>query len=513
MSNLPKVDYLKVDGTTPSIFEKLKAYRLGAQQIPMPPWWVFVLFFVVAIVVAVVVITQIKEKTATPENAKSTLQTQLTAVQTAISTYYKNRKDVRSIVKSTPQALGAQVQENENSFINFAPLTCQDTGYIGPLENGVFAENDAVNMALRAGARCFVLNIDYHEDQTLPVELFGKPFDPRLIYRDAGGVVKCINTGEIKLVAQALANTAFSNTVSNPNDPLFVVLFFQREPKGSLDDKLVYYSKVAEQLEPLIPYHLGQTPQGDYHRQQKQNDLIYQPITDFEKKVVVFCNVDTAIFRGKNYAPTRDLDYFVHLRLFKESTDTYGATGAVESRTMPRGIVNSVANFSIIPQNKYKDTSDGTKMRWTMAYTNAATNPSETSLKYMMQTLGVQSIPLWLFSTKPPSSSAMKDLRAKLAENAPDVPTIETPDKLNQVAGATATSAAAAGAQVPSAPAPPTDEKPKEDDFPKLMAPWLQSSFVPKPKTIRFIRPANFTPQAPSPRLDAQGGNLTTPTL
>lgn len=510
MSNLPKIEFLKLDGTTPSFFEKLKAYRLGAQQIPTPPWWVFALFFIVAIVVAIVVITQIKDKTATPENAKSTLQSQLIAVQNAISTYYKNRQDVRTILRTTPQALGPQVQDNETSLINFAPLTCQDTGYIGPLENGVFAENDAVNMALRAGARCFVLNIDYHEDQTLPVSLFGKPNEPRLIYRDAGGVIKCINTGDIQLVAQALSNTAFSNTVSNPNDPLFVVLFFNREPKGSLEDKLVYYSKVAEKLQPLIPYHLGQTPQGDYHRQQKQDDLIYQSIADFEKKVVVFCNADTSIFRGKNYAPTRDLDYFVHLRLFKESTDTYGATGSVESRIMPRGIVNSVVNFTVIPETKYKDTSDSTKMRWTFAYTHAASNPSASSLKYMMQTLGVQCIPLWLFSTKAPSSSAMKDFRAKLAETAPDAPKIETSDKLNQVAGATVSSATAAGAQ---APAPPTYEKPKEDDFPKLMAPWLQSSFVPKPKTIRFIRPTPFTPQAPSPRMDAQGGNLTTPTL
>jgi hypothetical protein len=509
MANLPKVEFLKVDGTVPSFVEKLKAYRLGAQQIPMPPWWVFAIFFVIAAIVAGVVIGRLNRKTATPANAKLTQQSQLISVQNAISTYYKNRQDVRTICKSTPSTLGAQVQENETSMINFAPLTCQDTGYIGPLENGVFAENDAVNMALRAGARCFVLNIDYHEDQTLPIDLFGKPNEPRLIYRDVGGVIKCINTGQIKLVTQALSNTAFSNTISNPNDPLFVVLFFQREPKGSLDDKLVYYSKVAEQLEPLIPYHLGQTPQGDYHRQQKQNDLIYQPITDFEKKVVVLCNVDTSMFRGKNFAPTKDLDYFVHLRLFKESTDTYGATGTVESKTMPRGIVNSVANFTVIPENKYKDTSDSTKMRWTLAYTNAASNPSPASLKYMMQTLGVQSVPLWLFSTKPPSASAMKDLRASMAP-----PAIETPEKLNKVAAATAGSAAtAAGTAASAPPAPSVDEKPKEDDFPKLMTAWISASFVPKPKTIRFIRPTPFTPQNPSSRLDAQGGNLTTPTL
>jgi hypothetical protein len=175
---------------------------------------------------------------------------------------------------------------------------------------------------------------------------------------------------------------------------------------------------------------------------------------------------------------------------------------------MPRGIVNSVQNFSIIPTDKYKDTSDSTKMRWTMAYTHSESNVSIASLKFMMQTLGVQSVPLWMFSVVAPSSSALKDIRAAAAANAP---TVETPDTLNKIAGATATSAQSAGASAP--PAPPLDEKPKEDEFPKLMALWTQASFIPKPKAIRFIRPAPFTPKAPSTRMDANQGNLTTPTL
>lgn len=507
MSGLPKVDYLKVDGTKATFFEKVKAFRVGAQQVPMPPWWVFVLFLVVAIAVGVSVITTLKQKQATPANARSTLDSQRIAVQNAMSIYYKNRSDVRTILRSTPAALGLQVADNENSFINFAPLTCQDTGYLGPLENGVFAESEAVSMALRAGARCFVLNIDYHEDQTLPADLFGKPGEPRLLYRNRGGALKCINTGDIRLVCQALANGAFSNTVSNLSDPLIVVLFFQREPKGTLDDKLIYMSKVAQQLEPLIPYHLGQTPQGDYHRQQKQNDLIYQPITDFEKKVLIFSNIDTSVFRSKSYAPTKDLDYFVHLRLYKESTDTYGATSSVDSRTMPRGIVNSVANFAIIPKDKYKDTVDSTKMRWTMAFTHSEQNPSLDAVKYMTQTLGVQSVPLWMFTTKTPSAAAARELRLAV------VPKIETPEKLNQIAGATAASASAASAGAPAPPAPPPDQPAKEEDFPKVMAIWALASYAPKPKTIRFIRPAAFTPQSPSPRMDANQGNLTRPTL
>jgi hypothetical protein len=120
-------------------------------------------------------------------------------------------------------------------------------------------------------------------------------------------------------------------------------------------------------------------------------------------------------------------------------------------------------------------------------------------MKFMLQTLGVQSVPLWMFSTVEPSSSAIKDLRAAAAANAP---AIETPDKVNKLAGS-----------APAPPAPPLDEKPKEDEFPKIMALWTQASFIPKPKAIRFIRPAAFTPKAPSTKMDANQGNLTTPTL
>lgn len=483
MSDLPKIEYIKLNGSKPSFFEKVAAFRIGAQQVPMPPWWVFAIVFFIAIVVASVVVANLNKQTATPANVKTTLDSQRVQVQNAMSVYYKNRQDVRTLLRTTPASVGPQVQENESSFINFAPLTCQDTGYIGPLDNGVFAEADSVNMALRAGARCFVLNIDYHEDQILPVDLFGKPGEPRLIYRDEGGASKCINTGDIQLVTQALANVAFSNTVSNMNDPLIVVLFFQREPKGSLDDKLVYYSKVAEKLSPLVPYHLGQTPQGDYHRQQKQNDLIYQPITDFEKKIIIMTNVDTSPFRTKQYSPLKDLDYFVHLRLYKDSTDTYGATGSVDSKTMPRGIVNSVTNFTIIPQDKYKDASDSTKMRWTMAYTHSAKNPTLKSINYMTKTLGVQCIPLWMFSTAPVSAAAMKDVR--------------TPPK----------------APITDAPAPPLDEKYNEEDFPRILALWSQASYIPKPKNIRFIRPAPFTPAKQPTSMDANQGKLTQPNI
>ncbi len=145
-------------------------------------------------------------------------------------------------------------------------------------------------------------------------------------------------------------------------------------------------------------------------------------------------------------------------------------------------------------------------MRWTMAFTRSDAPVSVGSVKFMMQTLGVQSIPLWMFTTVQPSSSAIKDLRAAAA-----LPTLETPEKLNKIAGATAASAQSAGATAP--PAPSLDEKPKEDEFPKIMALWTQVSYLPKPKAIRFIRPAPFTPKAPSTKMDANQGNLTTPTL
>jgi hypothetical protein len=478
-----KIGQLSIDVSTPPWLEKLKGLDINAMEIPMPSPMVIGIFFVILVIIAFRYIRSLQSVTAKPENVQTVLKKQTGIVQGIVPTYYRQRLDASSILRSTPKAVGEQVASNEDSLINFAPLTVQDTGYLGPLQDGVFAEKDAVQMALRAGARCFILNIDYHEDQGLPYDLFGNPDEPRLLYRDVGGVIRSINAGDIKLVAQSLADMAFSNVLPNRNDPLFVVLFFKKTPPVKSNQYVPFLSKVAEKLEPLLSYHLGQTPQGDYHRQGKQNELMYQPISYFEKKVIFISNVDTSAFRTVKppYVPSKDLDYLVNLRIFKDTVEDMGATSPIDEKVFARSTMNTINSYVIIPTDKQSSAIDSTKLRWSMAIGPSGTNPSLAVFSLLTRDLGVQSIPLWIFDDVKPTASTLQLMKS-------DKP-------------------------LPAAPAAGATEQTSKEDLPVLLTYWKQASFMPKPKAIRFVRPDPIVPKQPSPKLDSNQGRITTPTI
>lgn len=492
---------LNIEGPSPGFLSKLKSFSLDSFSVPTPPLWVYVILGAIASFVAGYIIYTISQTTAIPKNVRDIVTSQQLLLQDVMSYYYKNRLDVTTLTKSTPKAIGAQVEESENSFINYCPLTVQDAGYLGPTVNGAFAEREAIQMSLRAGARCFVLNIDYHDDQSLPLELFGAPREPRLFYRDTSGTIRSVNSGTVRNVAQALADLSFVGTSS---DPLLVVLYIRKTPSSiGSPDYLNFLSKIAEQLEPLIPYHLGQTSEGDYHRQMKQNDLFFTPISRFEKKVIILCNADTSAFRKQKpaYAPIKDLDYLTHVRLYRESTQTFGVTGQPDQNQGAKALVDSVAAYTIIPPDKQKQTIDSTKLRWTMTLSNPGKNPTLQAFTYVQDALGVQSIPLWFFSAERPSASAIDELKknSKDAITTPKAP--KTPDGINVSVSA------------PTVPSPPATSESEKDELPSIMARYAQCSYRPKPKAIRFIRPSTFTPKQPSTKLDGNQGKLTTPTM
>jgi hypothetical protein len=306
------------------------------------------------------------------------------------------------------------------------------------------------------------------------VDLFGNPNEPILLYRDSSNVIRSTNSGDIGKVAKALSDLAFGNLVNNPNDPLIVILYFVNTPDVKSDDYLAFMSKVATKLQPLVPYHLGQTPQGDFHRQQKQNDIPYQPMSALEKKVLFFANVDTSAFRTSktSYPPNADLDYLVNLTIYKKSTNSLGATPNVTNSIIPRGIVDTIGFFSSIPTDQQNNTVNDTKMNWTMALPEWGSNPSFITMRYLEETLGVQSIPLFICDTSKFTSPA---------------------------ASKTVT------------PAPKAPEDSTENQLGYLLTYWSKVSYRPKPKSIRFVRPDNYTPAKPSPKVDAMGGAVQSP--
>ena len=212
-------------------------------------------------------------------------------------------------------------------LLNIQPVTVKESGFIGPVSSGAYEEAVFVKNVLKSGIRSFVLHIDQYTGTAKDKSTFAGPGEPCFLHRnDSGGLVS-INSGSILKFSTALAENAFSGTVPLSTDPILLILHGESapDPVTKPKDYLAFYSKVAEQLNPLIPFHLGLTPLGDYHRQGREDELFITPFKSFEKKIIVVSTIDTTLFRNVSrlnmaaYSPYKDLDFWVHARLLHTS--------------------------------------------------------------------------------------------------------------------------------------------------------------------------------------------------
>jgi hypothetical protein len=162
----------------------------------------------------------------------------------------------------------------------------------------------------------------------------------------------------------------------------------------------------------------------------------------------------------------------VNLTIYKKSTNSLGATPNVTNSIIPRGIVDTIGFFSSIPTDQQNNTVNDTKMNWTMALPEWGSNPSFITMRYLKETLGVQSIPLFICDTSKFTSPA---------------------------------------ASKTVVPAPKAPEDSTENQLGYLLTYWSKVSYRPKPKGIRFVKPDNYTPANPSPKVDAMGGAVQSP--
>lgn len=418
---------------------------------PSSPFFWFLVVLVLAIVVgSIYAIVKAKRTASTPDNIATILDQQLSIFQAKFSKEFKDRKSLAVAIRE--QA----ITDREACLINFQPLTVVHPGFLGPVRDGVYDEQEGVLAALRMGSRCFVLPIDYHDRETLPAA-FPAPNTPCLLYRDTGDTIRSINGGSIAKVAQAIADGAWSDLVNQRNDPFILILYFVRTPKENTKEYLDFLSQVAKDLAPLSPYLLGQTPDGVYNRQARQNQLLYANLASMEKKLLIFCNVDTSGFRSSQtdfkhtYLTKEDLDYWVHLRLYKQNRETLvGATSVPEQGGMIRGIIDTPDYYITMPEDvtTQRAAVNGTKEKFWITLSPAGANPEVTTVTKCLDTYGVQAIPLLLV-----------DYTAEVQA---------------------------------------------------LMAKW-KYAWKAKPKAIRYVRPEAQIIPPQSPRADARGGALTVP--
>jgi hypothetical protein len=403
--------------------------------------YIFLAIFVFTLLFAIIFIKQKSEVFSTVPNVLRDQNAQNVKLDTFLSDFYKPKKGFMDSA--------AELASNEKALVNFVPLTVTQPGFLGPSINGVFDEKNGVSKLVRTGIRSFVLIIDYHEDYSKKPPLYAEVKMPCLLSRDRNGTIRSLNSGSIEKTCQTLADAAFGLAAPSPNDPLLLTLYFVRTPDPVTQEKefLRFSSQVAKELAPLSQYHLGQTPLGSYRRQARQDFILYEPLSNIEKKVLIFSNLDTSLFRTvkPSYQPKEDLDYWIHLRIFKDSVNSLGVTKPVTQNQFARGVIDTTQYFSTIPPENMEAAIGNTRMRWTTAMSDVGTNPDLTKLFLV----GVQSIPISIVAL----DSTEKDL-------------------LNV---------------------------------------WKDSCWKVKPKALRFAIPPDSVPSEPSEQLNAQGGNITSP--
>jgi len=345
------------------------------------------------------------------------------------------------------------VKETDQIFVNFHSLGCRFTGYIGPNETSYYDPDIAVQQAVAAGCRVFVLEIDYIPDCD--------NYYPTLVVRDSKGYRRENDDSRMQLCNSDMYSTiretcekintyAFSSSSQNATDPVVLVLYFLRQPPGAFNSEpvLKYFSRVATALKPLQDRFLGNEPTGKYYRQQQESQLLMNRISDYREKVLVFSNANTSGFREKPPKASEDLDYLVNLRLSYTQTQL-GVTENGSGSTF--GVLQTVEDYMIIPSDRSDTTINATKLKWTICLAaDQFISVSKENYKKITETYGVHCVPILLH----------------------DIPA-------NQYMFADTT--------------------------------FKTYSYIQKPEALRYTKPAIVVPAEPSKKIDANGGSLEVP--
>ena len=414
----------------------------------------FMLVFLIICVILYYFISSKSEGFANKDDFKSEKEykAQVKKLTNKYNPYSSAKRPVSALLETNV------MPEEHQSLVNFYALGCRFSGYIGPMLNGYFDPDIAIQTAVNAGCRVFVLDIDYLKDCTK------NRFFPRLVVRDIQGKLVmnydstqpfCNSPQEsnIRDVCDKINTYAFSPSAQNASDPVIIVLYFLRHPPGSYKSKTVldYYSNVAKALAPLQQrFLMNELDGGTYYRQKQEGRLLMNKITNYNGKVLIFSNANTSGFReNQTYSASEDLDYLTNLRLSYTQTKL----GITENDSGPTfGILQPAEDYLIIPKDRQDQILEQTKLKWTICLPQDPSVPvSKETATQITNTYGVHCVPITLFDDK--------------------------------------------------------------NDFMFTDKTFRTYSFIPKPEPLRYIKPPIITPAEPNPSMNANQGKLRAPTI
>jgi hypothetical protein len=374
---------------------------------------------------------------------------------------YSPMADGKRPVTDLLQTVGSSMPESQQNLVNFYALGCRFTGYLGPMSKGFFDPEVAVQTAVQAGCRVFVLEIDYFKDCITPATVYF----PRIVIRDVQGknvahpdsdepFCQSADSSNLKAVCEMINRYAFGPGVQNANDPVILVLYFLSQPPGSYKSKPVldYFSNVAKMISPLKDRFLqNELAGGTFNRQSQESRLLANPITVYQGKVLVFSNANTIGFReASGYSAENDLDYLTNLRL--SYTQTQLGITSNDSAGASFGILQTAEDYLTIPPDRADTAVEQTKMRWTICLAKNSSEPvSQETFQTLTTKYGVHCVPISIF-----------------------------------------------------------DEK---NGFMFTEGTFKKYSYQPKPTALRYIKPPIVIPAEPNPSTNANQGKLRAPTI
>ncbi len=234
---------------------------------------------------------------ATPEN--------MTRIATDRGTAIELANNKLSITKTPLLAL----DNSRNFIINQHVFATTGSGYIGPPENGVYSEQRAVQLALQAGVRCFVFDIEEIKQKA------------RLVARKQNGVRISLNNGYLNKSLCSSNMTAFSSmvgTVQNTweNDPLIFYLRFKKAPSAECAQE------IADALYRIRSYILRGNAKGEFNHRKSEGQLFFLNNEDLAKKIIVLANIDTGPYNSPTAQGAKpNLDFYVHGRVYDKTSN------------------------------------------------------------------------------------------------------------------------------------------------------------------------------------------------
>jgi hypothetical protein len=282
----------------------------------------------------------------------------------------------------------------ERILVNYQALSVRFPAFLGPAPRGYMDYDIGIAAALKAGARTFILDIDYTDSNGA-----NGAKEPTLVVRDIQGKSQLKADQPVpplRIFFQTLHDQAFSPSLPQSNDPLILVLYFHRRPGGPTSKTtLDYYSKVAQALAPFRKRILtNELEGGKFYRHQQEGKLLMNKITNYNGKALIFSNADTSGFKDAAYPALEDLDFLTNLRLHAPQTKL-GVTEAATGSSF--GSLLTLEDLLATPDDRKEQIKAETTQRWTLALPS---NPlqSITPEQYQQLTaLGVHALPTILF--------------------------------------------------------------------------------------------------------------------